>query len=123
MAEWLLIALASAGWVGAYPWRFRSVSAATASPVRVYAISARTCAREQQKADALVAALARAGMTYTLHYVDQEAAAGAALSQKLAKLRHQRPATGSLEVRFPVVAVRDTLWFDPPSLGTLPKHQ
>lgn len=123
MYKWLLIALASAGFVGVHHWQSRSVGSATASPVTVYAISDHTCSIEQQKADALVAELTGAGMDYTLHYIDQDRAAEAEFSQKVTEFLQKRRTAGTLGVRFPVVAVQDTLLFNQPSLATIQKHQ
>ncbi|APB32848.1 hypothetical protein GlitD10_0534 [Gloeomargarita lithophora Alchichica-D10] len=120
MYKWLLIALASAGFVGINQWQSRS---ARVTPVTVYAISDHTCSIEQQKADRLVAELAGAGMNYTLHYIDQDAAAQTEFSEKVMEFVQKRQQPDSLAVRFPVVAVRETLLFDQPSLATIQKHR
>ncbi len=123
MYKWLLIALASAGFVGVHHWQSRTAGVTTDNAITVYAISDHTCSIEQQKADALVAELTGAGMPYTLHYIDQDRAAEAEFSQKVTEFVQKQNTQNTLAVRFPVVAVRDTLLFDQPTLATIQNHQ
>ncbi|MEN9216012.1 MAG: hypothetical protein Q6K90_01665 [Gloeomargarita sp. HHBFW_bins_162] len=121
--KWLLIALGSAGVVGVYHGQSRSVGTATTDAITVYAISRQSCTLEQQKADQLVAELERAGVNYTLHYLDQDKKAEAEFSQKIIEFLQKRGTSGNFTVRFPVVAVRETLLFNSPSLAQIQKHQ
>lgn len=123
MGRWLLMALVGAGLLGWQHWQSRGVAAGAPTPVTVYALSAKTCALEQQKADRLVAELAAAGVNYTLHYVDRDAAAQAQLGEQVSQFLQKQGSTGNVQLRFPVVAVRATLWLDAPSLAQIQKHR
>ncbi|MEN9243804.1 MAG: hypothetical protein Q6K81_02805 [Gloeomargarita sp. DG02_5_bins_242] len=123
MGRWLLMALVGAGLLGWQHWQSRGVGATGTTAVTVYALSAKTCALEQQKADRLVAELAAAGINYTLHYVDRDVAAQGQLGEKVSQFLQKQGSTGNVQLRFPVLAVRETLLFDAPSLAQIQKHR